>query len=590
MSEPLLSYFERELTSIRTALGDYGHKYPESASAMRLNQDEQEDPNIRRFIEAAALLSAKTEQRLDEQYPDLVQDLMNMVYPGYLQTIPSYTPLTLTMDTQESVTPVKLSRGDEFTIEHAQLESTFTLADDLIIHPYHIAALSATTAPFDFPIPKQLRRAESAIQLTLRCNDPDVRFSQLSLEHFDFYVQGFENRSRGLIELLLLQTEAISLSTFDQQCDVPCSHLRSRVTDPDFHWLTVYNGHLSEFDLLRDYFAYPDKSAYMRIDALGDQLSLFDCNEVILTFFVEQLPAEYLSLFTPNVLLLNTVPALNIFAQRGEPIRYDFTKLALPIVADAQQPDHYQVVAIESVSEVQPTGEVPLAPIYEGGYWRDEEAPQWQSRQIWDHKGRRCHNISLSYPQLTSTQSAVVLSTQLWVCNGRAPCLITSNTEAQAQVAVDLPGVFCALKTPSAPQYPALDNSLIWRFLALLNANFASLVQSDTPTETLQDVLRLCCPTAHCLAANAIKKVRYQHRVAPMRLLGSNVFASGTEIEVTVDDTVLGSDIAVFAQLLNALFVQHCSYDRFVELKVIRFGREGASIQFAKQHGSQLGL
>ncbi|GAK88084.1 protein ImpG/VasA [Vibrio ponticus] len=590
MSDQLLSYFERELVSIRSALAEYSSDFPQHAATMRLNQNDQEDPNISRLIEAAALLNAKTEKRLDEQFPEILQDLINIVYPGYLQIIPSYTPFSLDLDVDAATSPILLEKGTELSVTHDDIESIFTLVDDAKIEPYHIADICASTAPFNFPSPHALRRAESAIQVTLKCNDPDAQFSQMSSEHLDFYLHGFESNARGLIDLLLLNTEAITLYNEEQQVSIAPKRLRTRIADHDFCWLPSYDGHLTGFDILRDYFAFPDKAAYMRIDNLGDELSAFDSNEVTLTFFIHQLPVEYLSLFGPKVFLLNTVPALNLFGRRGEPMRYDFSKLSMPVIADAQQQDLYTVVSVESVSEVLPTGEVPLTPLYESGYWSDSDAPQWQSSQHWDHKGRRCMNLSVSYTQMPTDQEAVILSTKLKVCNGRTPCLIPTGSEGVPMAAVSLPGELTVIKTPTAPQYPSLDNQLTWRFLAILNANFATLVQTEEPTLALQDVLRLSCNTIQCAQAYAIKKVSYRHLVAPITIDRQSIFASGTEVEVLVDDELLGVDFSVFAQVLNAVFAQHCSFDRFIQLSVQRFGSDAPGVNFDKLHGSQLCL
>ncbi|WP_394151103.1 type VI secretion system baseplate subunit TssF [Vibrio maritimus] len=590
MSDQLLSYFERELASIRGALSEYSRDFPDHAASMRLNQNDQEDPNISRFIEAAALLNAKTVKRLDEQFPEILQDLINIVYPGYLQVIPSYTPFHLNLDTEAATSKLELEKGSELAVSHDEVESIFTLVDDLVVEPFHIADISATTAPFNFPTPNNLRRAESALQVTLKCNDPDTTFSQLTTEHFDFYVRGFESSSRGLIDLLLLNTEAITLWNGNQQESINTWRLRTRVSDSNFTWLPSYDGHLTGFDILRDYFAFPDKAAYMRVDDLGDQLRAFNSNEVTLTLFIQHLPVEYLSLFSPEVIQLNTVPALNLFRRRGEPLRYDFSKLSMPVIADAQQQDHYTVVSVESVNEVLSTGEVPLTPIYESGYWSDSDAPQWQSSQYWDHKGRRRMNLSVSYAHMPMDQESVVLSTQLMVCNGRTPCLIPTGTWAECLAAVDLPGELEVVKTPTAPQYPSLDNQLTWRFLAILNANFATLVQTDDPTLALQDVLRLSCNTIQCPQAFAIKTVTYKHLIAPITIDGQSIFASGTEIKVMVDDEILSTDFSVFAEILNALFSQYCSFDRFIQVSVERFGSDKAGVQFPKTHGSQLCL
>ncbi|GAL15258.1 protein ImpG/VasA [Vibrio astriarenae] len=542
MSDQLLSYFERELASLRSGLGDYAREHPKHAAAMRLNQNDQEDPNITRLIEAAALLNARTEKRLDEQFPELLQDLINIVYPGYLQVIPSYTPLCLDVDLEASVAVTELEKGSELAITHDGVESVFTLADDAVIYPYHISDISATTAPFNFPTPGTLRRSESAIQITLKCNDPEALFSQLESEHFDFYVKGFEGSKKGLIDILLLHTEVITLHSDHQLVTVNGSSLRSRVADSSFNWLPTYDGHLIGYDILRDYFAFPDKASFMRIHDLGSALPKFVSNEVTLTFYIKQLPAEYLSLFNKDVFLLNTVPAINLYSRRGEPTRYDFSRLSVPVIADAQERERYTVVSVERVNEVLPTGEVPLTPIYESSYWTDSDAPQWQSRQHWDETGQRQMTLSVSYSELPENQESVILSTQLLVCNGRIPCLITKGSQAVSLAAVDLCGVFKVIKTPTAPQYPSLDNELTWRFLAILNANFATLVQTDDPTAALQDILRLSCNALQCPQAYAIKSVSYHHLVAPMTIGGQSIFASGTDIKVMVDDELLGID------------------------------------------------
>ncbi|TDO98034.1 type VI secretion system baseplate subunit TssF [Marinomonas balearica] len=599
MSDQLLSYFERELAYVRRALDSFGNEFPDHAASMRLNQTGQEDPNIGRLIDAMALLTAKTEKRLDEQLPDVLQDLFNVLYPGYLQIVPSYTPLTVTLGDDPITERVVLPKGSESALMVKEAECLFTLVDDLIIEPFVIKDIQAESAPFNFPTPKTVRRAESVVQVTLNCSDPSVLFSQLGLAsaskqksgHFDFYVRGFESSSRGLIDLLLLNTEAISL--FDgngNQVDIDPARLVSRAADPQFSWLPDHGNHQIGFDLLREYFAYPDKAAYIRLENLCEELSRFHSNTVTLNFFVQQLPVEYLRLFNQQVFLLNTAPAVNLYPQRGEPVRYDFTKLSIPVVADSQSNNELTVVSVEKVSEVLPTGEVPLSPIYEGGYWFDDRAPKWQVRQFWDEKGRRLMDLSVSYGSEVTTQDAVVLSMSLNVCNGRLPCLVPSYSHAESYAAVDIPGELKNVRTPTAPQYPALDNQLGWRFIAMLNANFSSLTQADDPTRALQDVLRLSTHSVQCKVADSIKDVRYKHLVAPITIDRQSIFASGTQVTVLIDDELLGADFAVVSNVLNGFYQQYCSFDRFMQVNVERFGSDVPGVEFEKCHGSQLCL
>ncbi|MGF1681925.1 type VI secretion system baseplate subunit TssF [Photobacterium minamisatsumaniensis] len=591
MSDQLLSYYERELAYIRRALDGFGGSFPDHSASMRLNQSGQEDPNITRLVDAVALLTAKTEKRIDEQFPEVLQGLFNVLYPGYLQIVPSYAPFALVLEGEAGGELVSLPKGSELAVTVNQAECLFTLVDELIVVPYVIEDIQAKSAPFNFLTPPTIRRADSVIQLTLSSDDPSVMFSQMTLDHFDFYVRGFENSSRSLIDLLLLNTEALSvLDESGHQVVVDVKRFRSRVADPEFNWLPQYGNHLSGFDQLRDYFAFPDKAAYLRIEELGRDLMGFSSNKVTLNFFVQQLPTEYLRLFSQQVFALNTVPTINLYQQHGEPIRYDFTKLSMPVIADVNTDNELAVVSVETVSEVLPTGDLPLASIYEGGFWLDEQTPKWQTRQYWDEKGRRQMDISISDTQLKGEKEDVVLSLLLNVCNGRLPCLLPSDSEAESLAAIDLPGTVRVLKTPTAPQFPSLDNNLSWRFIALLNANLSSLIQVEDPTKALQDSVRLCSNSVLCNVADSIKKVTYSHLVAPVTIGQKSIFSSGTEVTLLLDNELLDSEFAVVSAVLNTYFQQFCSFDRFIQVSVERFGSDESGIHFDKCHGSQICL
>ncbi len=587
-----MRYFERELAYVRKSLTEFSRSNPEQANSLKLNQSSNEDPNISRLIDGMALLTAKTEKKFDEQLPELLQDLFNILYPGYLQTSPSYAPVTLNEDLEKLAESVFLPKGAQLSAElKGGEECLFSTVSDLQIDPYYIQHIRAESAPFNFLTPNNLKQADSVIQIELSSVSPEMLFNQLNLKHFDFYVRGFENNSKGLIDLLLLNTEVISIVSPDgEQIEISPTRLMSRISDASFQWLPKYGNHISGFDLLRDYFIYPDKAAYFRIANLGKELASFSSGSLIINFFIKQLPVEYLRLFDRRVFSLNTVPAINLFECRGEPITYNFSQLAVPVIAGLESTNETTVVSVEKVYEVLPTGEIELSPLYEGGYWFDASQAQWQTRQTWNEKGQRKVSLSLSYLNSSQTQNSVLLSMQLKACNGRLPCLLSTNHPIELLESIELPGELVLLNTPTAPQYPNLDNQLNWRFIALLNANFSSLTQSDNPIKVLQESLRMCSPERLCPQADAIKQVSYLHTVAPMSLHQQSIFASGTVVEIMLDDSMLSGNIAVLGEVLNLYLKQFCSFDRFIQLRLTRFGNDKASIEFQKTHGSQLCL
>ena len=67
-----MRYYERELAYIRKALSGFAQRFPEQAEQLQLNKNSVEDPSITRLLDGMALLTARTELRLDEQLPDIL--------------------------------------------------------------------------------------------------------------------------------------------------------------------------------------------------------------------------------------------------------------------------------------------------------------------------------------------------------------------------------------------------------------------------------------------------------------------------------------------------------------------------------------
>ncbi|MFC6670680.1 type VI secretion system baseplate subunit TssF [Marinobacterium aestuariivivens] len=97
-------------------------------------------------------------------------------------------------------------------------------------------------------------------------------------------------------------------------------------------------------------------------------------------------------------------------------------------------------------------------------------------------------------------------------------------------------------------------------------------------------------PGRSCRQAEAIRAVSYEQQVAALNVCGANIFATGTEITLTLDAERLGNQQALFGEVLNAFYQQFCSYDRFMRLHVRRFGDDSKLRSFAPVHGSQLCL
>jgi type VI secretion system protein ImpG len=89
MEDRLLDYYERELTFIREMGVEFAKKYPKIAGRLLLEGDKCEDPHTERLIEAFAFISGRIHKKIDDDFPDITESLINVIYPHYTNPIPS---------------------------------------------------------------------------------------------------------------------------------------------------------------------------------------------------------------------------------------------------------------------------------------------------------------------------------------------------------------------------------------------------------------------------------------------------------------------------------------------------------------------
>ena len=90
MSEALHPYYDRELTALHEQVAAFARQHPRVAARLRLTADgTADDPLVSRLLDGAAFLAARVHQRLDDEFPELTDALLDILYPHYLAPIPS---------------------------------------------------------------------------------------------------------------------------------------------------------------------------------------------------------------------------------------------------------------------------------------------------------------------------------------------------------------------------------------------------------------------------------------------------------------------------------------------------------------------
>ena len=89
MLEDLLPHYENELTILRKLSKDFARRYPKIAGRLMLEGEVCEDPHVERLIESFAFLAARIHRKLDDEFPEVTEALLSVLYPHFLRPVPS---------------------------------------------------------------------------------------------------------------------------------------------------------------------------------------------------------------------------------------------------------------------------------------------------------------------------------------------------------------------------------------------------------------------------------------------------------------------------------------------------------------------
>src|SRR4051812_14754495 len=191
MSDALLPHFRRELDALRRLAGEFAEAHPKIAGRLRLGADGADDPHVERLLEGVAFLAARVQHRLDDEYPELTDALLELLYPHYLAPFPSC--LVARMAPAEGLqAAAPLPAGLPVDTEPVRSERCrFRTAYPVTLRPVEGEALRLRARPSaPPPNPPVQNRAVACLRLTLRCHAPEMNFGRLGLDRLRLFLRG----------------------------------------------------------------------------------------------------------------------------------------------------------------------------------------------------------------------------------------------------------------------------------------------------------------------------------------------------------------------------------------------------------------
>lgn len=549
-------YFEAEMRLLHEAAQSFAKAYPEQAGLLNLHNLRDHDPAIERLLEGFAYLTAQIRRRIDHELPDISAHLIAQFWPQLLRPYPSMTIMQIAAKSVQLQQTHKLpantllkttALGEQHTI--CQLRTVFPVK----IQPLRLVSVQLPT--------------NNMIKLHFDC-DAHLAINQLDLSELQLYIQAELHVSLNLYFDLTRQVQNIKLIIPGE------NNSEHRINSCTIKILPGYlnvqdsllpNNHktFSGFSLLLDYFCFREKYFFVVIAGL-EKISWPPHT----TQFIVELTGQDLLSSDKNIsfknLLLNCVPAVNLYQTTSEPIQIKQDRIEYPLIVDATAQKGIRLFSIDSVTGIETkTGKQhDYQSLYDFKYLQNHArfyAVNFQDQGV---------ELLQPYIQLggISEAQSEILSCQITVCNGHYPRLyLRENAELQF---VNTTTSFIAhnITRPTALITPPQRNHWQWLLISHLSLNYHTLAD----IKTMQQLLNSYCWNQ--TTENSRRLAAIQHiELLPLHKMHKGILHQGVLFCLTLDETNYLSiaDIYLFGQVLHSFISSYAQFNTYVQLKII---------------------
>ena len=581
--EDLLHYYRRELTYLRTMGQTFSKKYPKIAGRLELGPDHSNDPNTERLLEAFAFLTGRIQLSIDNEFPEISNALLGLLYPHLMNPLPSMTIVRFDPDLKQKI-PSKGHLIPKDTPIFSQSQ-----AGDLCRfrtgYPVRVWPLEVSQAGFESVNQHEFLDSASggSTVLRLRIESPSGALNTLDFESLRFYLHGERTITFELYELLFAHTQTVVIVPEGARDPVflPKGALSPVGFAPDENVIPCPPHAHPGYRLLQEYFSCPEKFMFFDVGQLDQHGSkkYFD-----ILFLLKEHPSKNM-IVRPDMFVLGCTPAINLFSRTTDPIRLDHRQSEYLL-----HPDHrrewtteiYSINKVSSSNNVQNETKV-YEPFYSFTHLSEQNDHKafWHARRV--PTGR--DDLPGTHMKLTFLDldfqpalppSEVVFAHTLCTNRGLAEKL-PNNAKMEMEFAAPVANITC-IKKPSLELQPGLNGASLWKLVSQLSLNHLSLTSGEDGLKSLQEILKLYSISSSISIERQVMGIREMSCRPMVRHLGHEGwrgFCRGTGITLRFDENLyVGSSAFMFASVLNHFFSLYSSINSFTELSIKRVQEE----------------
>lgn len=549
----LNKYYLQELAALRDLGAEFADTHPAIASML---SGSSADPDVERLLEGVAFLTGLIREKLDDDFPEIIHGLINLLWPHYLRPVPASSIIAF-RPKPSLKQALHIEKGVQ--LASVPIEGTscrFATCFDVEVQPLEITDASFVEKP---GLPSAIR---------IRLASQGVGLNSLQLNSLRFYLAGDYAAASERYYLLRRFLRRIVIRSVGEEgsCSLAKEHLQPVGLKTADGVLPYPGNSFPGYRILQVLYSAA-KLPLFDLTGLENWFGRGQGKEFDIFFELDPVSFQMPRIRTQDFVLYAT-PVLNLFRHEADPIRLDHKRSEYRVRPTTTQLHHFQIYSVDKVvGYMQGSAAARTYQHFDHFSHHAASVPVYNvSRR--QSPARRATDIylSVSYPQANGPPMPETLSIALTCTNGTLPENIQIGDISQATSSTPELVSFSNITIPTAGVQPPLGKNLLWRLLGHLSLNYTSLADTRSLKTLLGLYLFPDTSDRGSLLANQkrINGISGIH-TAPADRLVNGFMLRGREIrlEARYDHFASQGDLYLFASVLNEFFAVYSTLNSF---------------------------
>ena len=608
----LLRYYEDELVFLRQRAVEFADRYKGRADALGVREGQATDPHVERLLEGVAFLSGRVRAKIDDEFPELTDALLGILYPHLLAPVPSMALVQFVPPAGvDLVNGLPIPKHTELTTDPIDgVSCRYRTGYPVTLWPVEIADAAIRARPFPANI-NDLAPVSTKSLLTLKVRVvgiPSLKESSFA-GRLRVFLSGDDSATAALYEHLFNDVTRVVIRNPQGPVDsTPAFSDADRATrthdwirpvgfEPEEALLPYPPQAFPGYRVLTEFFAYREKFLFADLGgwAQARELGALDGRTIEVLFFLDKEVSPGLQKeVSVASFRLGCTPVVNLFEKLAEVIPLTHRVHEYPIVPDRHHPDGFEVYSVEEVVHRNPTTgqEVKYDPFYSFRHRSQERGrAYWYARRRastrtiargGEPRPDRGTEVDLCFVDLgfePSSPAEDQVLVKVMCVNRDLPTW--PRESRQTEVQFDTRGQYGTVRSVKAPTptlRPPPRTGAYWRLISHLSLNHLAIAHPEEGRDALREYLRLydyADPRVYPDLASVNKQV-----VDGLERLGSDAdveliafgsgtaYARGMQLRLALDEEKFeGVGAFLFATVIDRFLALYASINSFTRLK-----------------------